>query len=320
MKQPLISVVMPTYNHEKSIANAIESVINQKGNIQIELIIGEDCSTDNTRNICKVYQQKYPKNIKLILNNKNIGLLPNYRNIFNICSGKYIAILESDDIWTDPYKLEKEVQFLEENPNYGLIHTNYELYDEINNKKAIGNINTLPSGDIFIPLLKDRNHIAALTVCFRKDLFDKYINIDSYIKEQFATIDYPLWLELSKYSHVKYLPDITSRYTISPNSISNNKDVIKRKLFIDNIEKIQMYIIKKYQLNSDITNYIQVKHNKIMIELGYKYGWEVSEYINRLPVGNLSELIIKKVYGFPTILKISQFFHKLKSKFIGFKN
>jgi len=117
----LVSVCMITYNHEKYISQAVEGVLMQKTNFLIELIIGEDCSTDNTRNICLEYKEKYPDIIKLLLSEKNLGMMQNFITTLQSCTGKYIALCEGDDYWTDPHKLQKQVDFLEENLEFSSI-------------------------------------------------------------------------------------------------------------------------------------------------------------------------------------------------------
>lgn len=111
-----VSVCMITYNHESFISEAIESVLMQQTNFDYELVIGEDCSTDRTREICLQYQAKYPDKIKLRLPEKNMGMQPNVIANLKACTGEYIAMLEGDDYWIDPLKLQKQVDFLEKNP------------------------------------------------------------------------------------------------------------------------------------------------------------------------------------------------------------
>jgi glycosyltransferase involved in cell wall biosynthesis len=117
---PYVAVAMMTYNHESFIADAIESVVSQKTEFHIVLFIGEDCSTDNTRRICVALKEKYPDKIELLLNRINLGLMLNARQILGLCAtigAKYIALCEGDDYWIDPYKLQKQVDFLEANPD-----------------------------------------------------------------------------------------------------------------------------------------------------------------------------------------------------------
>jgi len=117
-----VSVWMITYNHEKYIAKAIDSVLMQTVNFNYEIVIGEDCSTDKTREILFRYKAKYPNKIKLLLHEKNIGIAKNMTETFFACTGKYIAMLEGDDYWINPNKLQIQVDFLENNPDFVLCY------------------------------------------------------------------------------------------------------------------------------------------------------------------------------------------------------
>lgn len=120
----IVSVCMITYNHQKFISEAIEGVLMQKTTFPIELIIGEDCSTDATRSICIDYQNKYPDIIKLQLPDTNKGMMRNFIENMQAATGRYIALCEGDDYWTDPYKLQKQVEFLEANKDYSIVSHN----------------------------------------------------------------------------------------------------------------------------------------------------------------------------------------------------
>lgn len=114
----MVSVIMATYNHERYIRQALDSVLNQKVNFEYEIIIGDDCSTDSTQGIISEYIDKYPKIFKAELRNKNIGAKYNGYDLMMKCTGKYVAFLEGDDYWTDENKLQKQVDFLEKNHQY----------------------------------------------------------------------------------------------------------------------------------------------------------------------------------------------------------
>lgn len=113
-----VSVHMLAYNHEPFIAQAIESVLMQKVNFDFELVIGEDCSTDNTRAIVKAYQQRYPDTIRLFLREQNMGAIQNDVALYFACRGQYIAWLEGDDYWITTDKLQKQVDFLDDHPEF----------------------------------------------------------------------------------------------------------------------------------------------------------------------------------------------------------
>lgn len=122
--EPLLSVVTITYNHEPYIAKCIEGVLMQKVNFPIEFIIAEDCSTDGTRAICEDYARRFPDVIRLVLSEKNVGALPNERRALGMARGRYVALCEGDDYWTDECKLQKQVDFLESNPDYTICFHN----------------------------------------------------------------------------------------------------------------------------------------------------------------------------------------------------
>ncbi|WP_316820073.1 glycosyltransferase family 2 protein [Pedobacter gandavensis] len=114
----MVSVSCLTYNHEQYIAQALEGFIMQKTNFKFEVLVGEDCSTDGTRKIVASYQEKYPEIIKMLTSEHNVGLKDNFNRIVKQAKGKYMAMCEGDDFWTDPYKLQKQIDFLENNPDY----------------------------------------------------------------------------------------------------------------------------------------------------------------------------------------------------------
>ncbi|HCB62182.1 MAG: hypothetical protein A2W93_10755 [Bacteroidetes bacterium GWF2_43_63] len=115
----IVSVAVVTYNHEKYIAQALESILIQQTNFKFEIIIGDDCSKDKTTEICQEYARKYPDKIRHILQPTNVGLRKNNIITWKACRGKYVAMCEGDDYWTDENKLQKQVDLLESNPEYG---------------------------------------------------------------------------------------------------------------------------------------------------------------------------------------------------------
>jgi glycosyltransferase involved in cell wall biosynthesis len=115
-----VSVCIITYNQEAFINECIEGAVKQSTNFEFEIIIGDDCSSDMTSKICKNYALKYPEIIKYNRRERNLGMIGNWIATIKECTGEFIALCEGDDFWTDPYKLQKQVDFLEENPEYVL--------------------------------------------------------------------------------------------------------------------------------------------------------------------------------------------------------
>lgn len=131
---PLVSVAMITYNHEQYIAQAIESVLMQETDFPIELVIGEDCSTDGTRRIVQEYAAKHPNAIRLLLPTSNLGAIKNFIAVIEACRGQYIAFLEGDDFWTDPQKLQIQAAFLNAHSQVALCHHRVSYFDENSTK------------------------------------------------------------------------------------------------------------------------------------------------------------------------------------------
>lgn len=118
MERPKLSICCITYNHEHFISQAIESFLMQETDFDFEIVVGEDCSKDTTRNILKQYQEKYPDKIRLLLHDKNIGMIPNFYQTLNACRGEYIAICEGDDYWTDKDKLQIQVDWMDRHKDF----------------------------------------------------------------------------------------------------------------------------------------------------------------------------------------------------------
>lgn len=136
---PFVAVWMVTYNHEAYIAQAIEGVLLQQTDFTVKLFIGDDASTDATAKICKVYQEKYPHRISLLTHPVNIGNVQNAKSVYEAClasGAAYIAMCEGDDYWTDPLKLQKQVNLLNENPQYALCFHEVLQLNEATGEKA----------------------------------------------------------------------------------------------------------------------------------------------------------------------------------------
>jgi glycosyltransferase involved in cell wall biosynthesis len=128
---PFVSICIFTYNHEKFIAQCIESVLMQKTNFNFEIILGEDYSTDNTRSICTEYTKKYPEKVRLLDRGKNLGMCENVFDTLRNANGDYLAILDGDDYWIHPFKLQMQFDFLELHWDKNLVFHQTIIIDEL---------------------------------------------------------------------------------------------------------------------------------------------------------------------------------------------
>jgi glycosyltransferase involved in cell wall biosynthesis len=153
-----VSVVLITCNQEKYVQDALNSIVSQQFSGKWEVIIADDCSTDDTYEIIKSYQVKYPDLFYVYSNDRNLGLALNYQNAIKMARGKYIAYLEGDDYWTDSLKLVKQFEFLEKNPNCVLSFHDFLIVD--NSGIILSDPNTK-----YLNLRKNRTSKEMITGC-----------------------------------------------------------------------------------------------------------------------------------------------------------
>jgi len=244
---------MVTYNHENFISQAIEGVLMQKTKFPIELIIGEDCSTDNTRKICLEYKEKYPDRIKLLLPEKNLGAQQNFLETVNVCQGKYIALCEGDDYWTDSYKLQKQVDFLEANEDYGFVYTDVDFFYQATKsfQKGVFKNNIIQRTHNFEEHLIRRGYLAPCTWIFRKELLAV---VDWSLISTDGT--FAIMLDWFKNTKVYFYDEVTAVYRVSEGTASRPTDLKKRYNYEKGVFETQKIYIERYNVTKCISNYI----------------------------------------------------------------
>jgi glycosyltransferase involved in cell wall biosynthesis len=123
-----ISVVVTTFNHEKYIGQCLQSILDQTGDFDLEIIVGDDCSMDGTRLIAQEFKDKNPQRISLLPSPKNLGVTKNLKRCLDACSGEYIAVCEGDDYWTHPRKLQIQQDFLKQHAECSMCFCALTLY------------------------------------------------------------------------------------------------------------------------------------------------------------------------------------------------
>ena len=229
-EKPIVSICCITFNHARYIRACLDGFIMQKTNFSFEVLINDDCSTDGTIDILKEYSERYPNIIKPIFHDENQyskgirRILATF--VYPKVKGKYVALCEGDDYRTDPLKLQKEVDFLESNPDYGLVYTGARVLQE---KTGVLSEN-LSCQQNYVSLLTNEDRIITLTTCFRKELLKKF-HQDITCCSQWLMGDLPLWLYFSFYSKIKWLPEITGVYRFLENSASHSTNINKKIKF-----------------------------------------------------------------------------------------
>ena len=277
MKQtPLVSICCLTYNHEKFIKKCLDGFIIQKTNFPVEVLIHDDASKDITAAIIKEYENKYPELILPIYQKENQyskGVKVNTLFNFSRARGKYIALCEGDDYWTDPYKPQKQVDFLEANPDYVLCSHNGTILDEIGTGNA--SLKLIDSDTEFDFDTKDlliKNRAATLTVMFRSWLSQKLPDWYS----SFSGGDRSLYLIASKHGKLRHLEFNGAVYRIHHGGITSQRKVrsLKKKreaLIIKYEEYIRYYRVLNTYFNYQYDDTIKEFETENYLNLFHLY-------------------------------------------------
>lgn len=249
MSAPILSVCLITYNHGAYIKQAIESILIQKVNFTWELIIADDFSTDETRELISDYKKKYPDFVKLILQERNVGAAKNFIDLITSPKSKYIAYLEGDDYWTDPNKLQNQVNFLEENPEYSVsFHAAKDLNMDsgnitIHNYKCKNGFRSFTAKDA---ILKGGGFMMSSSIVFRSE---HTRNLPEWFIKS-PTSDFPLSLILASHGKVAYFDNAMCVYRRGvPGSWSNRMKAKERIIELDRATGKMLLSFNRYSRN-----------------------------------------------------------------------
>jgi len=252
---------MSAYNHENYIVQCLDSVLSQKTNFDFEIILGEDFSTDKTREIVVKYKNKFPGKFKLHLPEKNIGMMAMDLATWKMCSGEYIALLNGDDYWTDENKLQLQADFLDSNSDTVLCYHKAKVENETDGTSFE---TSFPESGLELPiesLLLGYNPIMTPTVMIRNVL---------EIPDWFGELPYgdmPIYLLLAQRGKLKYIDRMMSTYRIHSNGHWQGDSVY------NNLAKdLKFYEILNEKLNYKYENlineiYSQRYFDMILIDL-----------------------------------------------------
>lgn len=301
-----VSVEMVTYNHERFIAQAIESALMQQVDFDYEIVIGEDASTDNTRDIVIGYQRRNPDKIRLLLPEKNLGGHKNAIQTHKACQGEYIALLDGDDYWTSPHKLQKQVDFLHSHPEYAMcFHDAMTFYEDRTRESH----SYCPANQKEISTLEDllvENFIPTCSVMFRRGLFDEFPDCFNTLKMG----DWPLHILNAQHGKIGYINEVMGAYRVHRGGVWSRLNAIQAfQAYIEFLDKMNTYLDFKYE------SIIRPRVLKcwddlavILVEQGIQRGLAQAapgsimgifdDWPNELPLPNVwSSKVLKKTYA-----------------------
>lgn len=270
---PVVSIIMVTYNHGRFISSAIEGCLMQKIDFRMELIIADDASADENQQIIRQYADQNPEIIRPILRSVNIGANPNWFDAFSKSKGRYIAICEGDDYWTDPLKLQKQVDLLEADKNIGMVCTDYSRFYQSSGilKRNCFDTEKYHDGIRFENYILDMSTIGTATVVIRKEIVRKFLTeLPQEVRDTFVGSDTPLWLFTGVYSKIAVIPDDTAVYRFLENSACHFDDPEDHYKFVLKGFGMADYFYGKYG-NNDRHLYEQLTRKKLKAALFHGY-------------------------------------------------
>ncbi len=212
-----VSVCTVTYNHERFLAQALESALAQKTNFDFEIVVGEDCSTDGTRAVAESYAARHPERIRLLAAEKNLGLTRNTARTIDACRGEYIANLEGDDYWVRDDKLQRQADYLDANPDCAWAFTRACVVDAGNQPITVpAAVRVRQEKYSLADYLAQKFQPRFCTVMFRRGLFPLWP--DWFF--QMPTADLPLHvLNCQRGGLIGWLDEEMSAYRVHPGGV-----------------------------------------------------------------------------------------------------
>jgi len=262
---PKLSIIVPTFNHSKFIVQMLEGVFMQKTDFDFEIVIGDDASTDDNAKIIKEYAKEYPSIFRVFLHSKNLGPAKprelagknNVAFLFDQSKGEYIALCEGDDYWTDPLKLQKQVNFLNQNPEYSLCHHQLLVIYEDNSQAHLFNSENQADTSKINDLLADNSWILGTASTVFRNVFTQGMP-DWWWKT--ASGDLGIFIEVARHGKIKYLPETMGAYRKHRGGMSNIHTP-QNRFFLQNRMEMFQHLKKclglEYQeiLNNTIQKY-----------------------------------------------------------------
>ena len=298
-----LSIVVITYNHERYIRHCLDSILMQDVDFSFEVVISDDCSTDRTVEIIREYAEKYPNIIKPNLRTINVGATQNHYDCFLRCAGKYVAILDGDDFWTDKQKLKTQTKFLENNSAYIACTQRYSVVDENNNitQESYHGAGKPESGDYTINDFQKYIYYGHQgTLVFRNIFLEPRYDYSIIYQADRWICDITLCLILTCQGKIHVSDDNMASYrsfqrrggTNYSSSIARENRCIERLNFL---EKLEIYC--RDEMNVEIQHEDRMPYHvwwSILYILRFPslHNWKVLKTIHRMSVSK------KKVYKY----------------------
>lgn len=291
--QPIFSVTICTYNQEKFIAQAIESVLAQKCDVPFEILVGDDCSTDNTRQIIQSYVDQYPDLVIPVYPSQNLGASKNIVNLAEHARGEVLSICDGDDWWHRNDVLQKQWDVFANDLSIGMFCAKAKCFLQQTQKYA-GTLG-YDGAESFERMARDNRDVAAPTIAFRKDLFLKCISDSSWYIEQNCFYDSIMAYWFAYFSKVRFVDDEVASYRVLENSACHATDMKKTAAYSRRYFSVKWRFLLEHPLDPAMMHELLMKEydaarseadwmseNRVRGSKAYKLGEKLTKPFKKL--------------------------------------
>jgi glycosyltransferase involved in cell wall biosynthesis len=242
---PVVSVAVTSFNSEKWLGHALDSVLMQQTDFPIEIVIADDCSTDGTVALAKNYQERFPDLIRILERSKNVGTQRNYYDAFEQCRGKYIAWLDADDYWTDRAKLAIQVEALEADPSLMICcHFVRWVIRDKNWEVTRERFPTLPAGRHGMESILRSNFLPSPSVVFRNGL---HRQLPQWYFDVPPLTDWPLYVVAARSGGILLIDRVMADYTLNATSAFwGEGDLFWQKMNVEFFNRVESIIPEEF--------------------------------------------------------------------------
>lgn len=253
----MISVIVCTYNQEKYITQAIDSILNQKSSIEFEILIGDDCSTDGTSKIVDQYQILYPSIVRVIRSSKNCGASYNIVRLIENARGEYVSICDGDDYWLSDEVLQLQYDYFKKNPEVGMLCAKAKCYIQ-KDRKFLGVLGSNIAED-FLQMCIRNQDVAAPTIAFRRHLLLKCISDSKWYIENNYFYDTIMTYWFSCNSKVKFIDKEIAVYRVLENSACHSTEYDIQRQYLKRYFNVKWHFLLDNPLKTEDMNLILMK-------------------------------------------------------------
>lgn len=301
-KNPTISVLMCTYNHEQYIAQAIEGVVNQRCDVPFELLVGEDAGPDQTREIVLQYAKKFPDIVKPVFPEHNLGASKNIINLAEHAHGEILSVCDGDDWWHRDDILQKQWEAFQKEPEVGMFCAKAKCYQQKQGKYD-GTLG-YDGAESLERMIKDNRDVAAPTIAFRKELFLNCASDCDWYIDQNCFYDSIMAYWFAYYSKIRYMDEELASYRVLEQSACHADDPMRTALYSRRYFSVKWRFLLEHPLDSAMMHELLMKEydaarkeagwfaeSKVRGSKAYKIGKRMIESFRKMRLNGLKKLI-----------------------------